>query len=65
MYCFFFFLCLRKKSFSIQLSYLWQKTEEFVNVNAMSIVQKRVRPVAEQEEFESRRLWREVTLGLK
>uniref|UniRef100_A0A0N8E5Y3 Oxysterol-binding protein n=1 Tax=Daphnia magna TaxID=35525 RepID=A0A0N8E5Y3_9CRUS len=41
------------------------KTEEFVNVNAMPIVQKRVRPVAEQEEFESRRLWREVTLGLK
>lgn len=31
----------------------------------MSIVQKRVRPVVEQEAFESRRLWREVTLGLK
>lgn len=36
-----------------------------MNVNAMSIVRKRVRPVEEQEEFESRRLWKEVTLGLK
>ena len=42
-----------------------QKTEEFVNVNAMAIVRKQVKPVAEQGEFESRRLWREVTLGLK
>lgn len=42
-----------------------QRTEEFVNVNAIPIIRKRVRPVAEQTEFESRRLWREVTLGLK
>lgn len=42
-----------------------QKTEEFVNVNAIPIVRKQVRPIVEQEEFESRRLWREVTLGLK
>ena len=34
-------------------------------MNAMSIVRKQVRPVADQEEFESRRMWREVTLGLK
>ena len=34
-------------------------------MNAMSIVRKQVRPVAEQEEFESRRMWRECTLGLK
>jgi len=41
------------------------KTEEFVNVNVLSIVRKLVKPVAEQDDFESRRLWREVTYGLK
>jgi len=40
-------------------------SEDFVNVNVLSTVRKRVRPIAEQGEFESRRLWREVTFGLK
>lgn len=42
-----------------------QTSEDFVNVNVLSTVRKRVRPIAEQGEFESRRLWREVTFGLK
>lgn len=42
-----------------------QKTENFVNVNALSSVRKLVRPIEEQGDFESRRMWREVTFGLK
>ncbi|KAK2722160.1 hypothetical protein QYM36_002642 [Artemia franciscana] len=41
------------------------RTEEFVNVKKLSIVKKRVRRISEQEEYESRRLWQEVTMGLK
>lgn len=38
---------------------------EFVNVNNLSIVKKQVKPISQQEENESRRLWKEVTAGLK
>lgn len=41
------------------------RTETFVDVNRISVVKKKVRPVAEQAENESRRLWKEVTSGLR
>ena len=41
------------------------QTEVFVNTKEMPIVRKQVKPIAEQEEFESRRLWKEVTAALK
>ena len=41
------------------------RQELFLDVTAMKPVKKLVRPVAEQEKWESRRLWREVTAGLK
>lgn len=40
-------------------------TEVFVNTKEMNIIKKEVKPIAEQEEFESRRLWKEVTAALK
>ena len=45
--------------------YLSGQTEVFVNTKEMPIVRKQVKPIAEQEEFESRRLWKEVTAALK
>jgi len=42
-----------------------QRTETFVDVNKISVVKKKVRPIAEQAENESRRLWKEVTFGLR
>jgi len=41
------------------------RTETFVDVNKISVVKKKVRPIAEQAENESRRLWKEVTFGLR
>ncbi|XP_050325371.1 oxysterol-binding protein-related protein 9 isoform X1 [Bactrocera neohumeralis] len=41
------------------------KTEVFVDVNRIPIFKKQVRPIVEQEEYESRRVWKEVTAGLK
>lgn len=41
------------------------KTEVFVDVNRIPIFKKQVRPIVEQEEYESRRIWKEVTAGLK
>ncbi|XP_049544381.1 oxysterol-binding protein-related protein 9 isoform X1 [Anopheles darlingi] len=41
------------------------KFETFVDVNSIPIYKKKVRPVSEQQENESRRVWREVTAGLK
>ncbi|XP_037944350.1 oxysterol-binding protein-related protein 9 isoform X2 [Teleopsis dalmanni] len=41
------------------------KTEVFVDVNRIPIFKKQVRPIIEQEEHESRRVWKEVTAGLK
>ncbi|XP_052861880.1 oxysterol-binding protein-related protein 9 [Anopheles cruzii] len=41
------------------------KFETFVDVNSIPIYKKKVRPVGEQQENESRKVWREVTAGLK
>lgn len=40
-------------------------TEVFVDVNRIPIFKKQVRPIAEQADYESRRVWKEVTAGLK
>lgn len=41
------------------------KTEVFIDVNRIPIHKKQVKPIAEQTELESRRVWKEVTAGLK
>lgn len=41
------------------------KPEVFVDVNRIPIYKKQVRSVNEQDENESRRIWKEVTAGLK
>ncbi|CRK98250.1 CLUMA_CG011612, isoform A [Clunio marinus] len=41
------------------------KPEVFVDVNRIPIFKKQVRSVMEQDEYESRKIWREVTAGLK
>lgn len=41
------------------------KPEVFVDVNRIPIYKKQVRSVVEQDENESRRVWKEVTAGLK
>jgi len=41
------------------------RTEPFLDVNHLPVIKKHVKTVAEQEKHESRRLWREVTSGLK
>ncbi|KAL0278215.1 UNVERIFIED_CONTAM: hypothetical protein PYX00_000097 [Menopon gallinae] len=41
------------------------KTEVFVNVLVTPVTRKSVRKISEQEENESRKLWRDVTAGLK
>ncbi|RZB39496.1 oxysterol-binding protein-related protein 9 [Asbolus verrucosus] len=45
----------------------WQDkdTEHFIDVNALEIIKKQVKPISQQEINESRRLWKEVTAGLK
>ena len=40
-------------------------TSEFVNTKTMPVIPKQVKYIAEQDEFESRRLWKEVTYCLK
>lgn len=49
------------------MEYKWteKETEEQVDVNTLPIIKKQVKPISEQEENESRRLWKEVTAGLK
>uniref|UniRef100_T1GRJ2 Oxysterol-binding protein n=1 Tax=Megaselia scalaris TaxID=36166 RepID=T1GRJ2_MEGSC len=42
-----------------------KKTEVFVDVNSIPIFKKQVRPIAEQDQWESRTVWKEVTAGLK
>ncbi|CAH1127420.1 unnamed protein product [Ceutorhynchus assimilis] len=39
--------------------------ELFINVNEMAITKKQVRPISLQEDNESRKLWKEVTAGLR
>lgn len=46
-------------------SYTFQESVEFVNVHNLRIIKKQVRPISQQDENESRRLWKEVTAGLK
>ena len=41
------------------------KQETFLDVTQLKPQKKVVKPVAEQERYESRRLWRAVTAGLK
>lgn len=41
------------------------KPEVFVDVNSIPIHKKKVRPIAEQLDNESRKVWKEVTAGLK
>jgi len=41
------------------------QTEIFVDTKNMPIIKKQVRPIEKQTEFESRRLWRDVTMYLK
>ena len=41
------------------------KSELFLDMSSMPCVPKCVKSVNEQEKYESRRLWREVTHGLK
>lgn len=45
--------------------HVFQDVEEFVDVHKLRIVKKIVRPISQQQENESRRLWKEVTAGLK
>lgn len=62
-------LCLRcSQALSVEYidTYLIQeKYEPFIDVNELAIVSKQIRPICEQDENESRRLWKEVTKGLK
>lgn len=41
------------------------QSEVFVDVDKLSVIKKMVEPIAMQEENESRRVWKEVTAGLK
>lgn len=41
------------------------KSSEVINTEVLSVVPKLVKPVCEQKENESRRLWRDVTLALR
>uniref|UniRef100_A0A1B6D6J0 Oxysterol-binding protein n=1 Tax=Clastoptera arizonana TaxID=38151 RepID=A0A1B6D6J0_9HEMI len=41
------------------------RTEQFINVHNLNIQRKNVRPIEQQKENESRRLWKEVTAGLR
>lgn len=43
----------------------FQEPEEFVDVHKLKIVKKIVRPISQQRENESRKLWKDVTAGLK
>lgn len=42
-----------------------KKPEVFVDVNCIPIFKKNVRPIVEQTESESRKIWMEVTAGLR
>lgn len=41
------------------------KQEVFVDTRTIPIIKKKVKSIAEQEPFESRRLWKDVTRALK
>ncbi|CAG9858970.1 unnamed protein product [Phyllotreta striolata] len=65
------FLCISGE-WSGTMEYKWtdrnepfQETEEHIDVNQLNIIKKNVKPISQQEDNESRRLWKEVTAGLK
>ena len=41
------------------------RTEVFVDTQSMSIIKKRVKPISQQQEYESRRLWKDLTYHLR
>lgn len=41
------------------------RCEQFANVNNLTIIKKKVRPIEQQNDNESRKLWKEVTAGLR
>lgn len=47
------------------LFFFLQKSEMFADVRELSTERKLVKTVCEQEESESRRVWRDVTVGLR
>ncbi|XP_020710765.1 oxysterol-binding protein-related protein 9 isoform X2 [Athalia rosae] len=50
---------------SMEAKWLDGKTELFADVKELKVERKRVIPVSEQEDSESRKVWREVTAGLR
>ena len=44
---------------------IFQRTENFADVKDFKVEKKLVKPISEQEDNESRKIWREVTFGLK
>ncbi|XP_046752060.1 oxysterol-binding protein-related protein 9 isoform X2 [Diprion similis] len=50
---------------AMELKWADGKTELFADVRDLKAEKKRVKPVSEQEECESRKVWREVTAGLR
>lgn len=47
------------------ISHKATKAEPFVDVNKMLVYKKKVRPISEQSVHESRRIWLDVTAGLR
>ena len=41
------------------------KTEVFVDTRTLPIIKKKVSPISQQEEYESRRLWKDLTYHLR
>ena len=44
---------------------LQPKSEPFVDTKTLPVIKKQVKPINEQEDYESRKLWKHVTLALK
>ncbi|XP_060525866.1 oxysterol-binding protein-related protein 9 [Cylas formicarius] len=42
-----------------------KEPEVFIDVNLLDIIKKQVRPISQQEDNESRKLWKEITAGLQ
>ncbi|XP_063980875.1 oxysterol-binding protein-related protein 9 isoform X2 [Diachasmimorpha longicaudata] len=60
------FLCINGEwSGSLEAKWSDGRTELFADVTKIPVDKKLVKPVSEQEEYESRKVWREVTVGLK
>ncbi|XP_011298494.1 oxysterol-binding protein-related protein 9 [Fopius arisanus] len=60
------FLCINGEwSGCLEAKWSDGRTELFADVTKIQVDKKLVKPVGEQEEYESRKVWREVTVGLK